>query len=182
MTSTHNITVTFLDCAERYAIEEQLCAIAKRFEGEWGGSGKCFDTGEREVFFYFPTAKAKMAFRRRVHQATLHGTEMAIQLAPPQCPRCLGLIPSNQEPGRYSGAKSRAANVEICSACGEEEALILLCGPEAWPIQLHPIAITTGLTEEGTELAIRGAAARCLEATSILQDPELLEALMEGRP
>lgn len=40
------------------------------------------------------------------------------------CPRCKGFIPSNETPGFYCGAISRADNVtEVCSACGEEEAM-----------------------------------------------------------
>ena len=42
----------------------------------------------------------------------------------PHCPRCGGFIPNNQNPGLYPGALSRVDNkTEICSACGEEEAL-----------------------------------------------------------
>lgn len=40
------------------------------------------------------------------------------------CPRCLGFIPSNDAPGMYPGAISRADNkTEICSACGTDEAM-----------------------------------------------------------
>jgi len=40
------------------------------------------------------------------------------------CPRCKGFIPSNETPGFYCGAISRADNMtEVCSACGEEEAM-----------------------------------------------------------
>lgn len=42
----------------------------------------------------------------------------------PTCPRCGGFIPSNERPGQYPGALSRADNeTEVCSACGQEEAL-----------------------------------------------------------
>lgn len=41
------------------------------------------------------------------------------------CPRCkTDWIPNNEKPGKYPGAISRADNkTEICSACGEDEAL-----------------------------------------------------------
>lgn len=42
----------------------------------------------------------------------------------PICPKCSGYIPSNENPGAYPGAISRADNkTEICSACGTNEAL-----------------------------------------------------------
>jgi hypothetical protein len=56
------------------------------------------------------------------------------------CPRCNGLIPNNQNPGAYPGALSRADNkTEICSACGEDEALGQffegrLASVEEWPV------------------------------------------------
>jgi hypothetical protein len=41
------------------------------------------------------------------------------------CPRCNdNWIPNNRDPGKYPGALSRADNkTEICSPCGEAEAL-----------------------------------------------------------
>lgn len=44
---------------------------------------------------------------------------------PTICPRCKdNWIPCNERPGEYPGAISRADNkTEICSACGEDEAL-----------------------------------------------------------
>jgi len=40
------------------------------------------------------------------------------------CPRCLNGVPNNDEIGRYPGALSRTDNLtEICSRCGEIEAL-----------------------------------------------------------
>jgi len=40
------------------------------------------------------------------------------------CPRCLNGVPNNEEIGRYIGALSRTDNLtEICSSCGELEAL-----------------------------------------------------------
>lgn len=42
----------------------------------------------------------------------------------PVCPKCSGYIPSNENPGAYPGAISRADNkTEICSSCGTNEAL-----------------------------------------------------------
>lgn len=56
------------------------------------------------------------------------------------CPRCLGAIPNIMTPGFYPGAISRADNkTEICSACGEEEAMDDFSGIaqsmlEEWPV------------------------------------------------
>jgi len=57
------------------------------------------------------------------------------------CPRCeSNLIPNNENWGMYVGALSRADNkTEICSQCGEDEALKDLfdggCEPvSSWPI------------------------------------------------
>lgn len=53
----------------------------------------------------------------------------------PTCPRCGGFIPRNSKPGAYIGALSRADNAtEICSPCGEEEALVALFPVSEWPI------------------------------------------------
>lgn len=57
---------------------------------------------------------------------------------PPICPRCRGFIPSNERPGEYAGAGSRLTDnrsIEICSACGTDEAIGRgLIPQEAWPI------------------------------------------------
>lgn len=60
------------------------------------------------------------------------------------CPRCeKNLIPTNERPGEYPGALSRADNLtEVCSSCGHDEAMKDLfaggCEPkEAWPIWLR---------------------------------------------
>lgn len=46
----------------------------------------------------------------------------------PVCPRCDGFIPNNETPGLYPGALSRLDNkTEICSECGQDEALRDLC-------------------------------------------------------
>ena len=50
------------------------------------------------------------------------------------CPRCGGYIPNNEQPGAYPGALSRLDNeTEICSACGQAEALEDFLGPEIMP-------------------------------------------------
>lgn len=62
---------------------------------------------------------------------------------PTACPRCVthDWIPNNNQPGEYPGALSRADNkTEICSACGEDEAMKDAfeggCEPvEAWPVE-----------------------------------------------
>lgn len=38
------------------------------------------------------------------------------------CPRCLGPVPSEEHKGKYPGALSRVADVEVCSLCGLDEA------------------------------------------------------------
>lgn len=51
------------------------------------------------------------------------------------CPRCEGYIPNNLTPGLYPGALSRTDDkTEVCSACGEEEALLALATQELWPV------------------------------------------------
>jgi hypothetical protein len=43
----------------------------------------------------------------------------------PICPRCAHYIPSDEEPGAYPGAMSRADDeTEVCSSCGSEEGLL----------------------------------------------------------
>lgn len=60
------------------------------------------------------------------------------------CPRCGGLIPSNEQWGKYMGALSRhtrkrgEAPVEVCSACGTEEAMEQHFG-ELTPLEKYPI-------------------------------------------
>jgi hypothetical protein len=51
--------------------------------------------------------------------------ESELMKVPDICPRCkTDWIPNNERPGAYVGAISRADNkTEICSACGEDEAL-----------------------------------------------------------
>lgn len=58
------------------------------------------------------------------------------------CPRCGGDVPTAEHKGEYPGAVSRVAHVEICSACGVDEALMeFLDGAthprSAWPIESH---------------------------------------------
>lgn len=42
---------------------------------------------------------------------------------PKVCPQCGGWIPNNAQPGAHRGAMSRRNGEEICSACGQREAL-----------------------------------------------------------
>lgn len=53
------------------------------------------------------------------------------------CPRCQAdWIPCNERPGEYPGAISRADNkTEICSACGEDEALKDYCDGGCEPVE-----------------------------------------------
>ena len=56
------------------------------------------------------------------------------------CPRCLGYIPSNERPGAYIGAMSRADNATmVCSACGTEEAMLDFANGEPTPIEQWPV-------------------------------------------
>lgn len=74
----------------------------------------------------------------------------------PECPRCLGLIPSNANPGAHPGAMSRADKTkEICSECGREEALERHFNPEHrctpvsdWPIDSYRLVERVDLWEE----------------------------------
>lgn len=59
------------------------------------------------------------------------------------CPRCQGGIPNDVDKGKYMGALSRVADIEICSSCGEDEAIAFLftdgafnglVPQEQWPI------------------------------------------------
>ena len=64
------------------------------------------------------------------------------------CPRCaLNLIPTNDAPGLYPGALSRADNkTEICSFCGYDEAVRQffnhdLQPKETWPLSTNQFMI-----------------------------------------
>ena len=76
-----------------------------------------------------------------------------IPLAENQCPRCLGMIPNNDQPGAYSGALSRLTRTPdtepmfVCSACGVDEAM----GTGYVPINLWPIALSTTPAERSAE-------------------------------
>lgn len=57
------------------------------------------------------------------------------------CPRCDGKIPNAETPGAYPGALSRLVSIEICSACGRDEAMrdflrLAPVPPDQWPIEL----------------------------------------------
>jgi hypothetical protein len=61
------------------------------------------------------------------------------------CPRCLGYIPNNTQPGAYPGAISRIDNdTEVCSDCGVEEAIVALIAIEEWPISVYDDPVATG--------------------------------------
>jgi hypothetical protein len=61
-------------------------------------------------------------------------------MIPKTCPRCLGWVPSNEMPGAYPGALSRADNkTEICSECGAEEALEDFLNGECTPKENWPV-------------------------------------------
>lgn len=50
------------------------------------------------------------------------------------CPRCLGGIPNDLQRGAYPGALSRWDNkTEICSTCGQDEAIEHLLGALTQP-------------------------------------------------
>lgn len=56
------------------------------------------------------------------------------------CPRCLGFIPNNDDPGAYIGAMSRADNhTEVCSACDQEEAMQDFVGDGPTPLVRWPV-------------------------------------------
>lgn len=76
----------------------------------------------------------------------LHSKLYKRQQAMGVCPRCNGLIPSNENHGQYMGAISRQTrgqndtlSVEICSACGNEEALQEYSSGKATPISDWPV-------------------------------------------
>jgi hypothetical protein len=45
------------------------------------------------------------------------------KLAEHKCPTCEGYIPNNENIGAYMGALSRHGHGEVCSACGQREAM-----------------------------------------------------------
>lgn len=58
------------------------------------------------------------------------------------CPRCLGPIPTEENPGAYPGARSRVSDIvdiEVCSACGTDEAVRDQAGTQLgmmkWPLR-----------------------------------------------
>lgn len=65
------------------------------------------------------------------------------------CPRCLGQIPNNDEPGAYLGALSRLTRdgltepAYICSDCGADEAM----GKGYVPLDLWPVVTESTPTE-----------------------------------
>lgn len=70
----------------------------------------------------------------------------------PVCPKCSGYIPSNENPGAYPGAISRADNkTEICSACGMNEALDYFRLANAEKVVVWKSVITLDLVREVPE-------------------------------
>lgn len=66
------------------------------------------------------------------------------------CPRCLGMIPNNESPGLYDGALSRVSKrseIQVCSACGNDEAMRqyqsnVLIPRSQWPVKdAHAYAV-----------------------------------------
>jgi hypothetical protein len=84
--------------------------------------------------------KMSEELERLLHPA---GMGRAPREIPKTCPRCSEheWIPNNKQPGAYMGALSRTDNkTEICSNCGEDEALKDYfdggCEPQtAWPVK-----------------------------------------------
>lgn len=78
----------------------------------------------------------------------------------PLCPRCGGFIPRNSKPGEYIGALSRVDNAtEVCSPCGEEEALVALIPINEWPIGSPSDPLTraaAGRFIEAMEMTVHG--------------------------
>lgn len=69
------------------------------------------------------------------------------------CPRCGGYIPNNLQPGVYPGAISRLDNeTEICSACGQAEALEEFLGPEIMPKELWKANLEKEFIEDIREM------------------------------
>jgi len=76
------------------------------------------------------------------------------------CPRCEGLIPSNEHWGEYMGAISRLtretgqAILEVCSACGTEEALQEYEFGSATPEAEFPVMTANAIRRRGEALLI----------------------------
>jgi len=63
-------------------------------------------------------------------------------MTPTICPRCTHFIPNDENPGAYTGAISRVDNsTEICSSCGQDEALQQIFGDGLTPLQKWPIKL-----------------------------------------
>lgn len=75
------------------------------------------------------------------------------------CPRCGGLIPSNENWGEYPGEISRhtrargVKRLEVCSACGEEEAVEQYLGRLS-RLQEYPILNDATITRRFEAIAI----------------------------
>lgn len=68
--------------------------------------------------------------------------EEQLMKIPDICPRCAtNWIPCNEHPGEYPGAISRADNeTEICSACGNDEAMQDYTQGGCTPVKYWPLA------------------------------------------
>lgn len=90
-----------------------------------------------ETRFFWPLSDkiytSKSSCQKRVKLLQQYGAEAHLVRArlkweDPRyvCPRCHGMIPDNAAPGTHSGARSRTSkktDIEICSACGDDEAM-----------------------------------------------------------
>jgi hypothetical protein len=67
--------------------------------------------------------------------------KFTVDKVPVICPRCNdNFIPNNETPGAYIGALSRADNkTEICSQCGEEEAMEDYISGHCQPVCIWPV-------------------------------------------
>lgn len=76
------------------------------------------------------------------------------------CPRCEGLIPSNEHWGEYMGAISRLTRepgkptLEVCSACGTEEAMQEFEFGSATPESEFPVMTEWAIQRRGEALLI----------------------------
>ena len=77
------------------------------------------------------------------------------------CPRCGGLIPNNINWGEYAGAISRLpladedeTGLEICSDCGQEEAIIQFTGNRLQETDEFPIMTDLAMARRFEAIAI----------------------------
>jgi hypothetical protein len=77
------------------------------------------------------------------------------------CPRCEGLIPSNEHYGKYIGAISRLTRgqdahkpIEICSDCGADEAMQEHFEGFATPVKDWPIMTSNAIKRRSEAFSI----------------------------